>query len=187
MNYTDVSSIEKYLTIDIDTAFEPHVLLWIEAMSRHADKYCNRTLGTDIPEVRKFDGTGSQTLHIDDVVEIQSVVDVANATAITGYLTYPVNKPYAQSLLLEGGCFAKGKQNYTVDGYFAMHKDDVPEQISLAVTLMVAAIVTMSRSGGDNIKSEKVGIYSYVMKDLEQKNDYKIAMQNLDQFRKLAF
>jgi len=189
MNYTTVANVEKYLTIDIEAGFEAQVTKWITAMSRYADKYCNRTLvvaAATAASQRKFSGNGGQTLHIDECTGITAVTD-KDGNAITGYVTYPLNASYVQALFTEGRYFTKGEANYYVTAKWGQAAtDDVPEDIQHAVTILVAGIVNNSRSGGDNVASEKVGMYSVTYKNLEDKADHKTAMAILDTYKRLA-
>lgn len=197
INYTTIERIEKHKKIDIDSLMEPFVLNWISAMSRYADEYCNRSpLMVETSTTRKFSGTGTGILPIDEACEVVSVTDPGgNTIALSDLVTLPTNRTEIHNLYSDSSFFTKGVANYSVEafyGYIKANSDgngwygNVPEDLSLAVTLLVGAIVDISRSGGDNVKSEKVGMYSYTTKDLEEKNDYKIAMGLLNQFRRLA-
>lgn len=189
MNYTTVANVEKYLTIDIESTFEAQVSKWIDAMSKYADKYCNRTLvlpAATVVSQRKFSGTGGQTLHIDECTGITAVTD-KDGNAITDYVTYPLNASYVQAIFTEGRYFSKGVANYNVTAKWAQSvTDTVPEDIQHAVTILVAGIVNSSRSGGDNVASEKVGMYSVTYKDQAQRDDFKLAMSILDTYKRIA-
>lgn len=187
--YTTIDNIEKYLTINIDAAFEPQVTKWIVAMSLHADSYCNRKLvapAATVATLRKFSGVGGQTLHIDECVDIASVVDEAG-NAITDYVTFPLNAGYVHAIFTAGAYFSKGIANYSVTAKYARAVTDVvPEDIQLAVTILVAGVINSSRTGGDNVASEKVGIYSVTYKNDEEKSDFNNAMRILNSHKRLA-
>lgn len=197
LHYTTEENIEKYLTITIDDAqMSARISAWIGAVSRFADKYCNRTLMVENSDTRKFSGQGTATLHIDEAAEIVSVTpDGGDALDLADLVEYPLNRGNILALRSKNGYFERGMANYDVEAYFGYMRatgvtnqvpDNVPDELQLAVTMLVAGIVNLSRKGGDNVQSEKVGIYSYTVKDLESKEDYKIATGMLDQFRRLA-
>lgn len=189
MNYTTVQNVEKYLTIDVEAGFEAQVTKWITAMSQWADKYCNRVLvlpAATEASLRKFSGTGGQTLHIDECTGITAVTD-KDGNAIADYITYPLNAAHVQALFTEGQYFTKGEANYYVTAKWAQSvTDTVPEDIQHAVTILVAGIVNNSRSGGDNVASEKVGMYSVTFKNQADRDDYKTAMAILDTYKRIA-
>jgi len=199
LNYTTEEKVEQFLNVTIDGSVSAQIDGWAAAMSRFADKYCNRTLMVEESEVRKFSGIGSSTLHIDEACEIVSVTPKGGSViASTDLLEYPLNRPHTVALFREGGRFDKGNANYDVDAFYGYIKaetvdedtkyaEETPEELQTAVTMLVAGLVNLSRNGGDNVQSEKVGMYSYTVKDLENKEDYKIAIGLLDQFKKLAF
>jgi len=189
MNYTTIAKVEKLLTIDIDTAQEAEVTTWISAMSRFADKYCNRTIvqpAATVASQRKFSGNGGQTLHIDECTGITAVTD-KDGNAITDYITYPLNASHVQALFTAGRYFSKGEANYYVTAKWAKAvTDTVPDDLALAVSILVAGITNFSRSGGDNVASEKVGMYSVTFKNQQDRDDYKTAMAILDTYKRLA-
>lgn len=189
MNYTTPLNVEKYLTIDIEAGFEAQVTKWITAMSQWADKYCNRILVLPAPtavSVRLFSGDGGQTLHIDECTGITAVTD-ANDVAIADYKTFPLNAAYVQAIFTEGRYFTRGVGNYKVTAKWAQSvTDTVPEDIQHAITILVAGIVNNSRSGGDSVASEKVGMYSVTYKNQADRDDYKTAITILDTYKRIA-
>lgn len=195
LDYTTKTKIEKYLTIDIDAAFEPFVTEWISAMSRYADDYCGRVLMAEALESRVFDGDGSNSLCIDEACLVTDLQDSA-AESVTDYLLYPLNQSNTQYLKLRDGAFASGLANYTVTGTWgyinatgvtANYPDNVPANLETAVTMLVGTIVNLSRSGGGGVSREKVGMYEYEIKDVEDKDDFKLALRLLDNYRRIVF
>lgn len=190
MDYTTIQKVEKLLTIDIEAGQEAEVATWVTAMSRYADKYCNRVLvvAEDVVATqRKFSGTGGQVLHIDECTGITEVLD-ADGNAITDYTTYPLNKDYVQAIYKEGMHFMVGVGNYRVTAVWGQSASNtVPEDLALAVSILVAGVINFSRSGGDNVASEKVGQYSVSYKNQQERDDYKTAIKILDSYKRLAF
>ena len=190
MNYTTIDNIEKYLTTDIDSAFEAQVTKWIAATSLYMDAYCNRKLviaAATQATLRKFSGVGGQVLYIDECTGITAVTD-SSGNAITGFETFPLNAEYVHSIFKAGTYFATGVANYSVTAKYAQVATGVvAADIQLAATILVAGIINASRSGGDNVASEKVGQYSVTYKNEEQKTDYLTAMRILDSHKRLAF
>lgn len=195
LKYTTEQKVEQYLNITIDPSISAQIEGWIAAMSRFADKHCNRTLMVETAETRTFKGAGSRTLYIDEACEIVSVTpDGGTALAASDYTTLPANRPYILAIYGEGRYFDYSDK-YLVNAFFGHIKaenvtdgvpENVPDELQLAVTMLVGELVNLSRNGGDDVQSEKVGLYSYTVKDLENKQTYKTAVGLLNQYRRLA-
>lgn len=189
-NYTTIAKVEAYTLKDITATFEDEVTVWIEAMSRYADEYCNRTLvqsdESDPSETKYYDGEGKTHLSIDDC---QSITSVAlgdsygeNFSAVTDYVKYPAVAPH-RALILKSGVFTGGIQNVKVIGTFGYFAT-APEDLVWAVTVLVGGIMNSQRPGPQDKKSERIGNYQVTYTDDKGKRDYDRAMAILDSYKK---
>lgn len=195
MKYTTEVDVENYLLTTIDPAFmsgesgQTQVDKWIEGMSRAMDKKCNRTLVSDTPGTRKFDGNGKTSLMIDEVCDITAIT-VDGTNVLSSVYQYPIGEERTNELKMETQTFSKGLQNVEVAGIFAMHSaedvDAVPEDIRWACTVLVAGVVSASQNQNDAIKAEKVGNYSVTYSDPNQRKDYLMALDILKAYRRIA-
>lgn len=186
MNYTDKTAVQNYTLTNINVTLDSQLTEWIAAMSRFMDKYTGRTLVAEAsPETRKYDGSGTDSLSIDDAHSITTVT--VDGTAVTP-VQYPANKPRKYRLALPNTLWITGLQNVEVTGLFGYHVDldDAPE-LKFACTVLVAGIVNAANRQDEGVKSEKIGNYSVVYKTDDERSDYKRAMAILDGYRKIAF
>lgn len=156
MKYTDKEAVENYMVITIDDAFDAQIDEWIEAKSREADKIANRPLFREEEETYLYDGDGTDLLHIGDCTGITSVTIGGQAVEVA---EYPANKGYTSRIrALNGRVFTRGTQNVAVTAIQGMHAE-LPEDIKLAVTMMVAEVVKANVPDSSLIANEKIGNY----------------------------
>jgi hypothetical protein len=112
MNYTDKTAVQNYILTNIDVAFDTQLTAYIEAMSRYADEYTGRTLvAADDDTTRLYDGDGTQSVRIDDVV---SITEVTVDDVVVTPFAYPANTVRRYRLDLSGSRFTAGQQNVAV-------------------------------------------------------------------------
>lgn len=179
MNYTTIAAIQKYLLITIDSSQTGQVESWIGAMSRFIDKKTNRVFGTATESTRVFDGSGWNTLIVDDLYDLDSVT-IAGTTQTV--LQYPANETPTTMLKMDGVVFDKGMQNVSVVAKFAY--GSIPDDIAHACTVLTAGIINAQTNQDGEIKSEKIGDYTVTYKDQQHKNDVEMAMTTLNQYRR---
>jgi len=181
--YTTPEAVASYLGLPISSDLEDAIEeSWIIAMSRYADRYAKRNLHREEVTTVLYDGDGSKLFLIKDVID--PVVEI-DGTVMTTY-NYPTNKPYTSRLTLEEGySFTKGKQNISVTGVHAMHLY-LPEDIQLAVTILVAGIYNARTSQGKIGTTEKIGNYSVTYRTDAQKADFESAKEILSSYRRIA-
>lgn len=155
MRYTDKSAIENYLLVTIDDAFDAQLDEWILAVSRTIDKMANRVIFRDTPETYTFEGNGTRILQIGDWNNITELK--VDGVVLTAYTLYPQNKPYASRVALTDRTFTRGGV-VTITGIPAM-TNELPEDIKLAATMMVAEIVKNNMPEGEGVTNEKIGNY----------------------------
>lgn len=183
MDYTDTTAVSNYLLINIDGSFSLQLAEWIAGMSRHMDQYCGRTLVSETPSTRKFDGNGRQELVID---EVNTINEVRVSDTVVTPLQYPANTNPKYQLVLESDLFPAGRQNVEVDGIFAKFAA-LPLDLKFACTVLVAGIVNANKNQNSDVKSERIGQYTITFKDEQHRADYLRAMQILGTHKRITF
>lgn len=184
MQYTDKAAVQNYSLTNIAGTFDTQLTAWITAMSRHMDTYCGRTLVEDAPETRKFDGSGRDTLVIDEVHAITAVT--VDGTTVTP-VQYPANGSRKYRLVLPRQYWTPGLQNVEVTGIFARYATTVPEDIKFACTVLVAGIVNAANRQDEAIESERIGQYAVTYRTPAERADFKRAKEIMDLHRRIAF
>lgn len=192
MKYTTEVDVEEYTLTTIDASFSARITQWISAMSKFADRKANRTLVTGTATTRKFDGSGTTEMLIDEVCGITAIT-IDGVDVLATALQYPANKTNKYKLSFDTDGFTKGRQNVEVTGKFAMHSAtddnavaDVPDDIRWAVTVLVAGIVNNANRQEDAVKSEKIGQYQVTYNDPGQRKDFLTAMEIIKGYRRVA-
>jgi len=168
--YIDKGSVEDYLLISIDGSMDTRINEWITAAQKYIEWYTQRQF-EDEEEIRYFDGPGGTILYVDDYVSISSfqTLDLDGSTvdktfAATDYFQYPLNDTPKHIIKLSPdggyGSLPKGKKRIKITAIWG-YASTVPEDIKLATTQLVSAIVNVGRQGGEGgIDSETLGDYS---------------------------
>lgn len=186
--YTDVLSVENYILKEIDAAFESQIESWIAAVEKYIDNFTGRDFMAS-PQAsegdpRYFDGNGSSVLLIDDCLEITSVKVGDEEVTFGEWYLYPANETPKNKIILKGRCFSKGNQNVEITGKWG-YSEEVPDDIKLAATVLVAGIIAYADNPGVN--SETIGRYSVTYSSNQQWADFKQTMNILDSYRKYSF
>lgn len=180
--YTDKTSVEEYLIKNIDVSYNSQVDMWIVAMSRYIDRFCNRTIFRETEETFKYDGDGSEILHIGDCIDPTVKIGDQDIEVVT----YPSNKPYASRIVRKDGArWPKGLQNVEVTGVQAMNLY-LPDDIKYACTILVAGIVRDQLFGEKSGTSEKIDGYSITYNSERDKSDIATAMKVLSGYKRIA-
>ena len=175
MSYTTEAKIEKYLGVDIDASLSAQVIDWITGVEGYIDKYTGKTFGETVAETRYFDGSGERILNLgagDDLISVTSFkilnsdgTELASLTEgqSNDYMLYPLNdSPKYQIRLSVGasvGAFYSGSKKVEIAGNWGY--EDVPKDIELVATMLVAEIINVNLNGGNGrIKNESLGDYS---------------------------
>ncbi|MFA5050957.1 MAG: hypothetical protein WC499_02480 [Patescibacteria group bacterium] len=193
--YCEVTDIENYTLTEIASNFETQVEDWIRGVSRMFDTLANRKLvapaigsGEDY-EVQYFDGNGKEFLSIEDCQEIVTlkIGDCYgdNLEVATGYITYPRVAPF-RKLLLKSSMFTEGLQNVEITGRFGFF-NEVPDDIRLACSIIVAGIINDQNKGNQVKKSESIGNYSVSYVDDKGVADFERAKAIIEGYRRIEF
>lgn len=200
--YTTEEKIENYILEDIDASFSDQIDNWIEAMEREIDNITGRNFVADsTASTRLFNGTGNDTLLIDDCVAITKVeigldsyggtFTEISATDSDRYFKEPEN--YSERgvpitiLSLSAREWPKGRQNNRITAKWG-YSTAVPKDIEFVCTVFVAGILNQQRQGGDEIKSEKIGNYQVTYNTDQGANsyaDFEKAMNILNSYKKI--
>lgn len=194
MAYTNEGDIEKYLGVDI-SGLSAFITTVIAGVTKWIDNYTGKSFEADAEETRYFDGDGSREIIIDSFTGTPSEVkilevdgDVRN-TLDEGhgndYLAYPLNETEKQRLVLTSnasvGNFPNRIRSVQVKAYFRV-ATSVPEDITLAATMLAAKIIEKSLKGGP-IKSQKVGDLSFTYNNIDEVAEPLGIYNILDQYR----
>lgn len=195
--YTTVPKIEAYMLIEVAADFEDNVTRWIKAVARYTEQVTQRIFSTtEEPTERVYDGSGLSWIMVDDFVDLQSItVDDGDPLEDDSYVVEPANRTAKYKIhRTDGGVFSSGRQNVTIEARFGyVDSDDLeeeeptyytPEDIEHANTVLVAGIINASHQHEGEIQSETIGRYSVTYKTEAEKNDFKMALQTLKQYRR---
>jgi uncharacterized protein YunC (DUF1805 family) len=181
MEYTNIQTIENYLLTEIDLSFQDQVKDWIKAMSAFIEKETGRVFIADTEaSVRKYDGDGTDSLIIDDCIEIETV-KVDNEEV--DFLVYPANKTPYTTIKLEDGYFTDGYQNVEVTAKWG-YSENVPEDIKFVATVLVAGIIQHSLAHEGEVSSMTMGRYTVSYKNDRQLKDYEQVVKILEDYRR---
>lgn len=186
--YTDRTQIQDYLLITIDESFWTRVDGWIASMERYIDRETGRNFVADAEaSERLFDGDNTDSLIIDDCVDV-SEVKIGDNDALTvddDYVLYPANAPARgvpyTGIKLKGGLFYRGAQNVKVTAKWGF-SEAVPDDISFACTVFVAGIITAYGTEFP-VTSMTIGRYS-VSYDTKGSTDFDESKQTLEHYKK---
>lgn len=195
--YTTEEKIEAYLGgIAITTGGAANFIL---ATQKLIEQLTNRIFKADGTAVaRLYDGNDRQDLLIDDCTEITKV-EVGNdmwGDTFTEILNSGINRYYAlpnnyavdevpiNKIGLRSQIWIGGNANHRITAKWGF-STNVPDDISFAATVIAAGMYNQNR--GENtgaIKSEKIGEYQVTYADEGGLNDFKLAMQILQGYKK---
>ena len=200
MAYTNQSSLENFLLIEIDDDFyTAQVTHWVTAIENYINLYCGREFEEESGVSSKlYDGDGSDELLMGDVYDFTKIeiLDEDGNVSYTiddadEYYIYPVNKkadePYTSVVLNKFNApisyFPRDYQNVKVYGSFG-YAADVPKDIRLAATKLVAGIIqerNLNTSG--EIKKEKLGEYDVTFQNVTDMANHLGINAILDKYR----
>jgi hypothetical protein len=196
MRYTTVAKLEDYLLIDIDDVFEEKVNDWIDGVSRLMDQLTNRKLVAEAVDTEEhtelttkyYDGNDKEVISIDDCVSVDSLYIGDqygdNLTEVESFITYPKGgEEPIRKLMLKSGLFTCGIQNIKVTARFGAYAE-IPADIALACTILVAGIINNQNKGPQAKKSESIGNYSVSYIDDKGIADYERALSIIESYKK---
>lgn len=182
-NYTTKAAVQNYTLTNIDAAFDTQVTEWIAAMSEYADQVAGYPIYDTEETTRRYDGSGATEQLIQPVHTISEVK--IGDTVITP-VEAPYNSDIKTSLIYRDNFFPQDYANVSVTGVHCLKKT-LPNDLKLAVAILVAGIVNQSNNQTEGVKSEKIGEYSVTYASPEEQQHYKWAMWVLKSYKRIAF
>lgn len=193
LGYTTQKKIEDYLG---GTAITASLGAYILSAQKFIEDYCQRVFKADTEATaRLFDGKGSNSLRIDDCVEITKV-EIGNdefgdtfteETDLTKIKTLPNNAivlglPITE-IVSRNYNFICGLQNHKITAKWG-YTDCVPADISFVATVLASGMYLNNISGTGAIKSETIGAYSVSYDNQQNWSDFKSISMILDGYKK---
>jgi hypothetical protein len=187
--YTKVENIENYLGLDVAVEFQGQIDTWIIGMSEFIKNYTNRDwLADETPQERYFDGNGFSGLEVGDFIG-EPTLKIGdsfgeNMEVKTEFITHPYNTISKNTIVLKRDFFRNKIKNVSVTARWG-YSSETPRDIEFATTVLVAGIILAQTNQQGEVKSEKIGNYTVTYESDAQKNDFKNAMDIINQ-RKLT-
>lgn len=189
--YTTRAKVENYMLTAVKPAFHSQIDRWIEDVEAYIDRQTGRNfVADDVASVRRFDGSGTCSLMIDDCVEVASVESPAGSEVdLEGVLEYPANaaakKVPVSRLESLHSSFPKGRQNVRVSAKWGFSAD-VPGDVEMAATVLVAGIVNHANKPSGDVQSETIGRYSVTYRTDAELSDFERVKGVLKSYRKYS-
>lgn len=189
MAYTTQTKVEDYTQSSLSGIVSLNS--WIAAVKLYIDKYCGKTFEISGDTTRYFDGNGKDRILVDSLISITTIQildndgNVETTLGTTDYILYPLNETEKNEVRLTGDsavAFTSGNKRLKIVGQFG-NAASVPDDISLAATMLVAECV--SASAGGTKKSESLGDYSVTYDFLTNSTRALGIDKILDQYRDL--
>ena len=199
MAYTNQSRIEQYIMLNIDDSFSSWIGELISSAEAYIDKYCNRTFEQETATTKLYDGDGTSTLIVKDLLTLTKIEfldgdgDVSDDTTDSNdWRLYPVNEEPKNKIWLnpEGGfrsVFPTSHQKVRLTGTFG-HSVSVPEPIRLAATKIIGAVIkeqNLDITG--EIKKEQIGDYNIEYQGVSEIADALSIKNLLDPYVRYTF
>lgn len=207
--YTTKQHIANYLgialadlLIDVDESGDgSQVDEWIAEIEAYIEKKTGRNFmisdesGDENTYEKKFDGDGSHVLIIADAISIDSVKigdgeNMIDESGDTSLYFYPANRTHPDQPItrIEGAYFPKGRQNIKITGLWG-YSIDVPDDIRLIATVLVAGIVNFSNTtlSEGRIQSMSIGRYSVSYKNDTQEKDFERVPDIISYYKRFSF
>ncbi|MBA4306993.1 MAG: hypothetical protein C0429_09690 [Sphingopyxis sp.] len=184
--YTTKTAVQNYLLTNINASFDTQLTAYIEAMSDFIDRRAGYPIFVEDETTRLYDGSGATAQLISPVHTITEVLVDTVEPSDTILLKYPYNSDIKTQLTLKSGIFTDDLANVSVTGKHCLAVT-LPEKIKWACTVLVAGIVNQVNNQTEGVQSEKVGEYQVSYRDSKERNDYKLALEIIDSYRRITF
>lgn len=192
MAYTDEGTIEKYLTVDIDSSFSAQVTEWIAAVKTWIDRYVGKTFEA-VSETRYYDSYGGDELFVDSFVGSPTVT-ILNTDGTTfetlteghanDYLSYPLNNTEKNRIVLLNQVFPSGSRRVKIDASFGFSAS-VPSDIKVVATKLVAKILEKGIDGG-KLSQTQLGDATVTFEAIDEAAEALGIYQTLDMYREIS-
>lgn len=196
--YTNKTAIENYLLQSIDITFNSQLNSWIESVEKLIDNMTRRNFIADASgseSQKTYDGNGKFEMRFDNFV-VEDATDLSNLILTIGdpavtistddmYLE-PVNNDQKNKIILKNTNFIVGRQLIKLTARFG-YSAEVPADIELAATILVAGILNFANNTKGKVQSETVGRYSVTYKSEKGFTDYNNAIKIIKAYKKYNF
>lgn len=192
MAYTDQSTIEKYLSIDIDSSYSSQLTSWIAAVKTWIDRYTGKTFEASSSD-RYYDGCGESSITIDSFVGSPTVVilnsdgtidETLTEGASDDFLSYPLNSTEKNRIVLTSRKFPRGNRRIKVTASFGF-STSVPNDIALIATKLVAKVLEKGIDGG-KLASSQIGDQQVNFESIDEAAEALGIYQTLDMYRDIS-
>jgi hypothetical protein len=187
--YTSETELENYLLTDIASWFSSQITSWIEVVEKYIDNFTNRNFKADtVASEKLYDGDGSNSLLIDDCVEITKLeIDEEEYKEVDeDFYSYPANDECKDEIQLPSAVFTEGYQNVAITAKWGFSAT-VPSDIEFAATVLLAGIINQSLPHEGEVQSMAVGSFQVSYKTEQQQSDYDKAIKILESYKKFTF
>lgn len=183
MDYSTKAEVQDYLQTDIDVSLDSRIAQYITAMSEYADEVAGYPIYRDTASERKYDGDGTTTTVIDPV---HTITEVSVDETVVTPIQWPYNDAVKTELRFKADYFPTGVANVVVTGTHC-YETALPKKVAWAVTVLVAGVVNQLKNQDEGVRSEKIGEYQVSYIDKDQRNDFKMAIDILKRYKRIAF
>lgn len=192
MSYTNKNNVEKYLGEDLPSSLDDYISSYLSAIDNWIDNYIGRTFKDNAEATKHYDLCGGKDIYIDNFEGDPSevlILDLDEDTQETltideDYRIYPWNETVKFRLVLMAngsvGSFPTGDKRLKVTADFGV--TDIPADITLAATILLASIMSKYTKGGETIK-EEVGDVKMTYKEVDEMAEPMRIYNILDQYR----
>lgn len=192
--YITEGDLEKYILQDIDSSYTDWINTIIGYVGAYIDQYCDTTyVGTGNDSDRYYDGSGSDSLIIDNFTSITSISILDNSGNVIqsipsgGWFTAPYNGSVFNTIILNGSAgyseFPEGSRTVKVTGKFGY--TTVPEPIKFAAIQLATKIINEGLRGGQ-VASENLGSYSVSYQKVDEVADSMAIKDILNKYRRIG-
>ena len=194
--YTDQTKVLQYLGLSALPSPLTSLTNFISSVNKFIDNYCNRVFEQESATTKLYDGDGTKELLIDDALTLTQIeildedgnADYTLTFSGNDFYLYPANEIPKTKITINLdnapiGIFPSGHQNVKITGTFG-DSATVPDDISLAATMLVAELVNSSQGG--SVKQESLGEYSVTFQDIKNSADDLGVYDILDRYRILS-
>lgn len=192
MAYTDEGTIEKYLTVDIDTSFTAYVTACIAAAKAWIDRYTGKTFEA-VTADHYYDSDGCSELMIDSFTGSPTVTilnsdgttdEVLTEGASDDFLAYPLNNTEKNKIVLLARKFPRGNRRVKVTATWGF-SDTVPADIKIIATKLVAKILEKGIDGG-KLSATQLGDANVSFEAIDEAAEVLGIYQTLDMYRDIS-
>ena len=202
--YTTEAKIEAFLGVTITAGTADDL---INSAVKIVDQYTGRNFIAEAESYKYYNGSGNQSLRIDDCIEVTEVnrgldsyfddSEVITKGGLNGYFVMPEDNVQdgggdypVQTIWLRASVWLCGIKNHKIKAKWGF-SEVCPDDVSLATTIIAGGLWGANHlSGSGEVASERIGNYSVsydVGSGMDGWGSYKRALQILDSYKRVNF